>query len=63
MNIDQVIDILCRWAELKEEIEKLCIFGSRVKDKNKPDSDIDILVKIDENLIKDEIWNNSLGVP
>jgi predicted nucleotidyltransferase len=58
MDIDQIIDILSWWAERKEEIEKLCVFGSRVKGNHEPDSDIDILVRIDETLIKNEIWND-----
>ncbi|MGB8991812.1 MAG: nucleotidyltransferase domain-containing protein [Desulfobaccales bacterium] len=61
MDINQIIDILSHWAESKEEIEKLYVFGSRIKDDNKPDSDIDILLKLDETLIKDEIWNDLSG--
>jgi len=39
-------EALCRWATQKPEVREIWVFGSRARADHRPDSDIDIALKI-----------------
>jgi predicted nucleotidyltransferase len=46
MEIDEVRHIVATWAETEPLVQKVWLFGSRVRGTERPDSDIDIAIEI-----------------
>jgi predicted nucleotidyltransferase len=46
---NQVINILCQWAESHPEVSKLLVYGSRARGEQGPDSDLDIAIELRQN--------------
>ncbi len=61
--LHQVIEKLGRWAETKEQIRELWIYGSRAKGTARTDSDLDIAYQISPLSTEEEkmeFWENVL---
>ncbi|MEL7536987.1 MAG: nucleotidyltransferase domain-containing protein [Pseudomonadota bacterium] len=48
METAKIADVLCSWAEAQPLIREVYIFGSRARDEHRPDSDIDVAVKVNK---------------
>jgi predicted nucleotidyltransferase len=46
-NLNDLLDVIDRWALTQPWLQNVWIFGSRVRGDNRPDSDLDVLVEAD----------------
>lgn len=46
MNIDELGEIVCRWAATHPRVSAAYLFGSRVKGTHREDSDLDVAVEL-----------------
>lgn len=52
MNLSQIRASLSTWAVEKPLINRLWLFGSRVREEHRPDSDLDIAIELDVSAAK-----------
>jgi uncharacterized protein len=46
-HLQTAVPILSKWAATKHRIRRVWLYGSRVKDTHRPDSDLDVCLEID----------------
>lgn len=51
MELRKIENIVATWAAAKPEIGKVFLYGSRVKKTHRQNSDIDIAIEFDQNVI------------
>jgi predicted nucleotidyltransferase len=46
ISLDQIRDVVTKWAYSHPEIERIYLFGSRARGDSKPDSDVDLAIEV-----------------
>lgn len=52
MQLPEIQKILLTWASGKPLINRLWLFGSRVRGEHRPDSDVDVAIELDMSVAK-----------